>query len=125
MYFEGRELLPYGEPVDANDLRVGITYFSVSFLDDAMLIPLVEPLTYIGHNLEPEDVDLYYFQDTQSYLTGARYHKDQNEFGTINLLEKIHLAVSMILSMGWIFCSAAPCDVRERRDDPDVLYTAI
>lgn len=62
MYVEGRELKPYGEPITIKDLRLGITYFHVGFVDEAMRIPVVAPMTYIGKNLEPGDADKYHFQ---------------------------------------------------------------
>src|SRR5687767_12608228 len=53
MYFEGRELKPYGEFVKASDLVVGRVYFRVSYLDLDMMIPELVPLVFIGRNLVP------------------------------------------------------------------------
>jgi hypothetical protein len=36
MYFEGRELKEYAEPVSANELSEGKIYFSVNYVDDDM-----------------------------------------------------------------------------------------
>src|SRR4051794_16397018 len=83
MHFERRELKPYAEPVDPARLREGITYFMVQFIDEEMLIPVMEPVTYIGRNLEPEDLSQFYFQDVASYIAGARYGIDNSQGGTI------------------------------------------
>ena len=72
MHFE-RELKPYAQPVDPAGLRERITYFMVQFIDDEMLIPVMEPVTYIGRDLEPEDLSQLYFQDAESYMAGARH----------------------------------------------------
>lgn len=72
MRFEERELKPYAEPVSAGELIEGSVYFSVGFVDDAMLIPQMETLVFIGKNLEEEPGDLYYFQDIRSYQASGR-----------------------------------------------------
>ena len=41
MHFEGRELKPYAEPVTASELKQGSVYFSVTFADDDMTIPVM------------------------------------------------------------------------------------
>ena len=73
MRFEGRELTPYSVPVSASDLKAESTYFFVNFVDDAMLLPTVEPVVYIGRNLEANDAGVIYFQDIDSYQQGVRY----------------------------------------------------
>ena len=73
MRFEARELKPYAEPMAARDLREGEIYFSVNFFDDAMLIPDMRPLVFIGRDLESGDEGVVYFQDLDSYRRGIRY----------------------------------------------------
>src|SRR5258708_29857054 len=73
MRFEARELKPYSEPVRVEELQEGRVYFAVNFLDTAMLIPTMEPVVFIGRNLEPGDVERFYFQDADSYRQGIRY----------------------------------------------------
>jgi hypothetical protein len=73
MRFEARDLKSYAEPVSATDLRVGEVYFNVQFEDDKLHIPVVEPLIFLGRNLEEGDTDLLYFQDFESYAMGVRY----------------------------------------------------
>ena len=67
MRFEGRDLKPYAEPVSTETLREGSVYFCVGFADDAMLIPQMETLVFLGKNLERESEERYYFQDIGSY----------------------------------------------------------
>mgnify|MGYP003484114922 FL=1 len=73
MHFEGRELKPYSEPISAEDLREGEIYFSITFADDRMLVPSLEPLVFIGRDLETGDSHEAYFQDVESYRRGMRF----------------------------------------------------
>lgn len=73
MRFEERELKPYAEPVSANKLKEGSIYFFLGYVDDEMLIPGLEPVVFVGRNLDPEDEERVYFQDLDSYRRGVRY----------------------------------------------------
>lgn len=73
MRFEERELKPYPEPVSVDELREGSIYFAVNFIDEELLVPTMEPLIFVGRNLDPDDVEKYYFQDVDSYRDGVRY----------------------------------------------------
>ena len=73
MYFPGREIKPYSEPVSASELLEGSLYFSLTFIDDAMLIPAMEPFIFVGRNLKTGDRERVYFQDIDSYRRGIRY----------------------------------------------------
>lgn len=73
MRFEARELKPYAEPISESDLEEGEIYFSVTFIDDEMLIPVLEPLVFVGMDFEFDDSGLVYFQDVDSYRRGVRY----------------------------------------------------
>jgi hypothetical protein len=83
MYFEGRELKSYAEPVLASELKEGLVYFSVQFIDEEMLIPIVEPLVFIGRNIHPGDVAQVYFQDAGSYRQGLRYESATSDHGVV------------------------------------------
>ena len=78
--FEGRDLKPYGEYVQPTGLVEGEIYFAVHFLDDKMLVPELDPLVFIGRNLERGDSGRLYFQDAGSYMSGIRY-RDSGEYG--------------------------------------------
>jgi hypothetical protein len=73
MRFESRELKPYAEPVSAETLVPGETYFGLQFEDEDLLIPILEPLLFLGRNLRANDVDHLYFQSFESYRQGVRY----------------------------------------------------
>ena len=73
MRFEARELKPPAEPVSADELREGEVYFSVQFADEKLCVPIVEPLVFVGRNLDEGDTDLLYFQKFESHSTGVRY----------------------------------------------------
>ncbi len=74
MRFEERELKFYAQPITAETLQVGRTYFCVQYPDRDMLIPIVETFVFAGRKLHPEDAEgRLYFQDVESYLQGIRY----------------------------------------------------
>ena len=76
MHFEGREITEYAEPVSNRDLREGQLYFTVNYLDDELLIPIMETIVFIGRNLEPGDVGQVYFQDAESHREGVSFDRD-------------------------------------------------
>jgi hypothetical protein len=71
--FEERELKPYAESVSPDDLVSDQVYFTVRFADEKLFVPIVEPLVFIGRNLEKGDNDLLYFQKFESYSNGVRF----------------------------------------------------
>lgn len=73
MRFEARELKPYAEPVSASELKEGAVYFSVTFADDDMYVPVMQTMYFVGLNLHQGDVGRVYFQDIDSYQRGIRY----------------------------------------------------
>lgn len=73
MHFEARELPIYAEVVSPAALKEGSIYFSVTFLDEEMLVPTMAAFVYIGRDLEPEDSGQLYFQDVVSHQEGVRY----------------------------------------------------
>jgi hypothetical protein len=73
MMFGPMKVKQNGEPVKADELNVGETYFSVQFLDDAMLLPELEPVVFIGNDLGGDSEGESYFQDAQSYLAGGTH----------------------------------------------------
>lgn len=73
MQFDKREITPHAEPVSGNELKVGSVYFFVTFADDALLIPCLEPVVFVGRNLDASDQGMVYFQDFDSYQQGIRH----------------------------------------------------
>lgn len=115
MIFEARELKPYIETVRPENLVEGEAYFSVSFVDDGMLKPILFSLVFVGKNLDPEDkekdIDNYYFQDLCSYSSGVRYGtltvEEPATFHTgdiVNSIQHYEQALEVLLS----------CSVRRR-----------
>ena len=81
LYFQGRELKPYGEFASGANLVEGETYFAVHFVDDRMHIPELTPLVFIGRNRQRGDAGLLYFQDAGSYVAGVRYESASGDGG--------------------------------------------
>jgi hypothetical protein len=73
MRFEERELKPYAEPVSATELKRGSVYFSVTFVDNDMHIPIMQPLVFVGKNFHENDTRSLNFQDIDSYQQGICY----------------------------------------------------
>jgi|SRR5579871_4676783 len=71
--FEARELTPYARYVACGEFQTGSTYFMVNYVDDDMLILVVQTLVFIGRDLNPDDVGQAYFQDIKSYRKGVRH----------------------------------------------------
>lgn len=77
MRFEAREVKPYAEFVAPAELVEGAVYFIVTFLDTEMRIPSLEPLVFIGRNLEEDsNSPAFYFQDAASFFEGGSAYKD-------------------------------------------------
>jgi len=71
--FKARDLEPHAEPITADRLCEGNVYFSVQYADPTLLVPIVQPIVFIGRNLEDGDVDLLYFQGYESFASGIRF----------------------------------------------------
>ena len=59
--------------VDASELQEGTVCFRLAYFDADLSVPSVEPVVYIGRNLEPGDEAVVYFQDCASYGKGVRF----------------------------------------------------
>ena len=79
MRFEERELKPYAETVSPDKLQVGTVYFAVNFVDDEMLIPIMEPKVFIGRDLDPDRPGRFHFQDVDSYRRGVRFESSTRD----------------------------------------------
>jgi len=76
--FAERELRPHAEPVTPSELREGSVYFALQFVDEELLIPSLEPVVFIGKDLNPGDVGHLYFQDMDSHRQGVRHQSAAN-----------------------------------------------
>jgi hypothetical protein len=79
VYFDGRELKPHAEPVSATELREGAVYFAVNYVDDDMLVPMIETLVFVGKDLESDDAGQAYFQDVRSHREAVPYGWDADD----------------------------------------------
>jgi hypothetical protein len=79
IYFEGREIPSYGEPISEYELKDNSIYYIVNFVDEEMIIPTMDTVVFIGKNLEDDEVDSYYFQDIDSYNDGVKYIPGNND----------------------------------------------
>lgn len=78
-------------------------YFAVLFLDDNGRVPTLEPLVFIGRDLDPGDEGKLYFQDYGSYHGGVRFETaspdDEAIFHTGR--EKAFITTSKHLMCSW------------------------
>jgi hypothetical protein len=77
--FPATELKPYAEPVSPNEMKEGRVYFALQFLDEELLVPVLQPLIFLGYNLDGEDPNLRYFQHFDSFIAGVRYPAPEQE----------------------------------------------
>jgi len=73
MDLNAQKIRPYSTPVSGAELRTGRTYFSVTYADEHMRIPVIETLVFLGRNLSEGDTNRLYFQDADSYIRGVRF----------------------------------------------------
>lgn len=73
MQFEARQLKEFAEPVSIESLHVGGVYFAVQFLDADMLVPVLEPLIYLGKSLPGTEQGNLCFQSFESHARGVRF----------------------------------------------------
>jgi hypothetical protein len=71
LHFE-RELPTYAEPVNADKLAIGETYFAVQYLDEDLLLPTVETLILTEKKQGEDGKTVFCFQDRRSYRAGIR-----------------------------------------------------
>src|SRR5262249_518821 len=73
------------EYVKPEQLREGDTYFTVGYADPDLLLPSLEPVVFIGRDVEQPGSDYIYFQDIDSYRDGVpprvRLHHANGEEG--------------------------------------------
>ena len=82
--FEGRQLKSFAEPINAADLTPNGVYFQLNFADEKLLVPHLQPVVFIGTNLDPQDEGtILYFQDIDSYKAGIRHDDGQQSEGAV------------------------------------------
>lgn len=73
LLFQARELGAYAEHYPSLELIEGTVYFTVHFFDQALTIPQLRPVVFIGRDLGEDDRGWLYFQDFESYERGVRF----------------------------------------------------
>lgn len=71
--FPATKLKSGAEPVSAVDMKQRRVYFALQFEDPDLLVPVLQPLLFLGYNLDRQNPDLRWFQDFDSYRAGVRY----------------------------------------------------
>jgi hypothetical protein len=109
MYFDGRELKEYIEPVKWKDLKMGSIYFTISFTERELLNPIIRSWVFVGKNLGNRQG--FYFQELGSYHKGIRYdsasqeEKDKfmccDEDQTKNIFEFEHMLDQLLKCSLW------------------------
>jgi hypothetical protein len=85
VWFDAREVPRFQEPVEEGELRVGEVYFTVSYLDEDMLVPELVPVAFLGRQLDGDDIEgMLYFQDYDSYRQGVRWAESCTEVSGVN-----------------------------------------
>src|SRR5690242_16534095 len=72
MRFGNPRLKAYAQPVSASELREGRVYFAVQFVDQNMLIPVMETLVFVGQ-FKSGPKQYARFQTIDSYNAGVQY----------------------------------------------------
>jgi hypothetical protein len=55
----------------------------LQYLDEALLIPSVQTVVYVGKNLDAKDDGVYYFQDVDSYQEIGAYPNQKEGTGQV------------------------------------------
>jgi hypothetical protein len=74
MRFEKRDLKEHAEPVASDKLQIGEIYFSLQFADEDLLVPILEPLVFVGKQRLTNGEECLLFQTHESYFAGIRLH---------------------------------------------------
>ena len=61
------------KPVLAEDLRKGTIYLSLCYLDEQLLVPVMETLVFLGSDIFGERDGLFYFQRAESYFEHGEF----------------------------------------------------
>lgn len=113
MRFEAREIKSYAEPILPESLRKGNVYFSITYADEELLIPVMETLVFIGRDLDKGDRGILYFQDAISYTAGERYG-DATAGGRINVSRLLEQQTKHIFDFERALEQLMGCSLRRR-----------
>ena len=77
--FPATKLKSYAKPVSGADMKQGRVYFALQFEDPDLLVPVLQPLIFLGYDLDGKNTNLRWFQDFDSYRAGVRYENGSAE----------------------------------------------
>jgi hypothetical protein len=107
------------ESICPHELQIGEVYFSVQFVDDDLLIPIVEPLVFIGRELMLDDAGILYFQDAESYRDGIRFESSSSD--DTSFFAQAENEVKHIFNYGGMLQVLEACSLRRKKRRDDVL----
>lgn len=97
----------------AHELSEEKVYFTLQYLDENLLVPIIQTLVYLGKNLDGEGSDLYYFQDIDSYQDGGGYPNHKGTTGQVfTLPEKALINIfaldGLVRELSFVLSRAGP-----------------
>jgi hypothetical protein len=108
------------EPVSPHELKVGEVYFSVQFVDDDLMIPILEPLVFIGRELMLDDAGVVYFQDAEAYRDGVKFESAQSD-DDLSLVVQNESEIKHIFKYDKALDVLQACALRRKKRRGDVL----
>ncbi|NOT39067.1 MAG: hypothetical protein HOP13_01085 [Alphaproteobacteria bacterium] len=99
-------------PVTTDDLRSGEVYFSISYLDESLLIPTMETFVFLGRDLFREGGNHLFFQRAESYAAGRPRAREKDRPN--QLLEAKPDELSNMFDLAGAVDALARCDERRR-----------
>lgn len=114
IHFDGREFQPYPEPVTAAELKEGSVYFALNYVDDDMLVPVMDTRVFVGRNLEPHERGKVYFEDEGSYRNGVCYGAIEKDKRTPFYIESEN-ALDHVFDFEHALDELMRCSLRRRR----------
>ena len=102
------------EPVAPSDLRKNHSYFMVTYVDEDMLVPIIQTLIYLGRNVTGQHPGFLCFQDAESFFDLGPY--PQKKLGSGDLYVCPDEGLSGIFTLEKALRSLSRCvDRRTRR----------
>jgi hypothetical protein len=105
---------PYGEPVEETALRKGDFYFMVTYLDEAMLIPVVKTLAFLGKDVDRKSKGSLWFQDAESFTDRGAYPR--NKKGKVDIYKCEKSGLSNIYELDKALKSLTRCLQRRTKN---------
>lgn len=111
-HFE-RDVPIHAEPVLAHELKEGKAYFSVQFVDEDLLLPLMETLIFTGRGFDEDGIKVLHFQDIDSYRLGVE--RDSPEADDAMFYEQHEKDLKHIFEYDRALDRLIDCSLRRRK----------